>query len=189
MTRLFNPRLSGPTVTAPRPLTPMQDAFVQYLVRDGLSQTLAARKAGYRNAKDAGYTLLRTPHVQAAIRALQVRLIQCDIGNLAISALRAVLENRDQLLQTAAGCRVLIEAAKVGLDRAGLAEPAAPSAPESEDDALERFITSLPDDQLDILAEQCSRALKQADGEHLRLSHEIDEDQPKPQVRALLGSR
>jgi hypothetical protein len=57
MSLFLNAHISG---QSPRPLTPMQDAFVQYLVRDGLSQTLAARRAGYRNAKDAGKHFFRS---------------------------------------------------------------------------------------------------------------------------------
>lgn len=64
----FLPSVAGP-------LTDKQAAFVRELVRNGGSQTDAARVAGYGDAGARAWELMQLPHVLAAIRAETERMI------------------------------------------------------------------------------------------------------------------
>lgn len=100
--------------------TQQQRAFAVELVANGGNITQAAIRAGYSpaSARQTGQHLLDKPHVQAAIRQEQGRVL----GRLAGKAL-CVLEGIMDDPGAPAGARV--DAAKTILDRAGL--PAIPA--------------------------------------------------------------
>ena len=94
-------------------LTPKQRAFVLTLVRHGCTPTQAARTAGYADGKVSAYDLLRSPHIQAAIRFERSRYIMGDLANVATSTLRNVMD--DKLAPASAR----VQAARTVLEMAG----------------------------------------------------------------------
>ena len=63
---------------ASQPLTEMQRMFVQYLVRDKLNQTAAARQAGFNQPGTSAHALMRNPKVLAAIAERGQVDVGCD---------------------------------------------------------------------------------------------------------------
>ena len=100
--------------------TQLQRAFAVELVAGGGNVTQAAIRAGYSpaSARQIGQHLLEKPHVQAAIRMEQGRVL----GRLAVKAM-CLLEGVMDDPNAPAGARV--DAAKTILDRAGF--PAIPA--------------------------------------------------------------
>ena len=94
-------------------LTPKQRTFVVTLVRQGCTPTQAARTAGYADGKVSAYDLLRSPHIQAAIRFERSRYIMGDLANVATSTLRDVMD--DKLAPASAR----VQAARTVLEMAG----------------------------------------------------------------------
>lgn len=74
--------------------TDMQLKFVE-LVSRGLSQTEAARTAGYTHPDRQGYTLMQIPHIASAIRVERERVIQGDLGSLGLVRLKKLLQDDD----------------------------------------------------------------------------------------------
>lgn len=74
-------------------LTVKQRAFVTVLVRNGCTPTQAAREAGYADAKVSAYDLLRTPHIQAAVRFERSRYVACELANIATETLHQVMRD------------------------------------------------------------------------------------------------
>jgi phage terminase small subunit len=72
-------------------LTPRQREFVYYLVHQADSPTVAARKAGYAQAKMSAYTMTRLPHIQIAIRQERSRYFEADLANVAAGTLRQIM--------------------------------------------------------------------------------------------------
>ena len=93
-------------------LTPKQRTFVLTLVRQGCKPTQAARTAGYADGKVSAYDLLRSPHIQTAIRFERSRYVMGDLANLATATLRDVMDDK----MAPASARV--QAARTVLDMA-----------------------------------------------------------------------
>ncbi len=72
-------------------LTPMQQSFVNGIVKQTLNPTAAARLAGYAAPHESSASLARTPHVILAIRQERMRLFECDLGNVAAETLRSIM--------------------------------------------------------------------------------------------------
>lgn len=94
-------------------MTLKQSAFVTILVRQGCNPTQAARQAGYAEPKVASYDLLRTPHIQEAIRQERARYISGDLANIATATLRAIM------MDDAAPASARVSAARTALELAG----------------------------------------------------------------------
>jgi len=94
-------------------LTPKQRAFVITLVRHGCTPTQAARTAGYVEAKVSAYDLLRSPHIQAAIRFERSRYVMSDLANIATGTLREVMTDKE------APASARVQAARTVLEMAG----------------------------------------------------------------------
>ena len=94
-------------------LTDKQDAFVTYLVRDGLPRTEAARKAGYSAPKQTAYDLTSSPKVIAKIRNERNKLYQTEMATKAVRTLTAVMDDRD------APASARVAAARTVLELAG----------------------------------------------------------------------
>ena len=94
-------------------LTLKQSAFVTNLVRQGCNPTQAARQAGYAEPKGASFDLLRTPHIQEAIRQERGRYISGDLANIATATLRAIM------MDDAAPASARVSAARTALELAG----------------------------------------------------------------------
>ena len=75
-------------------LTASQIIFVEELVSNGRTATEAARRAGYADASQEAWRLMRKPHVLAAIREHRERLISGSLSNIAAETLREVMENK-----------------------------------------------------------------------------------------------
>ena len=75
-------------------LTEPQMVFVEQLVSTGCTQTEAARRAGYADASQEAWRLMRKPHVLAAVREHRERLISGSLSNIAAETLREVMENK-----------------------------------------------------------------------------------------------
>lgn len=103
-------------MTTMQGLTAQQQAFVEHLILSGGNAADAARSAGYapESAPQAAYRLTRLPHVQAAVRAEQERVLRGRLASKALGVLEAVMGDEN----APAGARV--DAAKTILDRAGL---------------------------------------------------------------------
>jgi hypothetical protein len=110
-------------------MTEQQREFATHYVANGGNGAEAARQAGYaeKSARSSAYKLLRLPHVQAAIKAEQRRVLS-EIASLALGQARAMLESKD----TPAGARVTLITAV--LDRGGLT-PVKASADDTPIDA------------------------------------------------------
>lgn len=112
-------------------LTEKQAAFVHALVANGGCKIDAARTAGYSSPKTGAYQSLQLPHVIAAIRAEQFRLMHGKLTNLSLGVIRGILED------TECSPRIRLDAAKTVLDRAGLVAPKQESdADASKDKAI-----------------------------------------------------
>lgn len=94
----------------PDNLTELQARLAEGMVLDGLSKQDAITAAGYASLS-AGYTALRTQHVQEYIQ----QLIREHLQGSAIKAIRRI----DDLIDHARSEYVRLEAAKDVLDRAG----------------------------------------------------------------------
>lgn len=94
-------------------LTLKQRSFVVTLVRQGCTPTQAARTAGYVDPKVSAYDLLRSPHIQAAVRFERSRYVMSDLANIATGTLREVMTDK----QAPASARV--QAARTVLEMAG----------------------------------------------------------------------
>lgn len=94
-------------------LTLKQRSFVITLVRQGCTPTQAARAAGYVDPKVSAYDLLRSPHIQAAVRFERSRYIMSDLANISTGTLREVMTDK----QAPASARV--QAARTVLEVAG----------------------------------------------------------------------
>lgn len=94
-------------------LTLKQRAFVTILVRQGCNPTQAARLAGYVEPKVASYDLLRTPHIQEAVRQERARYISGDLANIATGTLRAIMTDEN------APASARVAAARTALELAG----------------------------------------------------------------------
>lgn len=92
-------------------LTEQQAAFVSHLVLDGLTPTESARRAGYAHAAQRATELVRKPHVMAAIRQEQSRLLDGDLANVALRTLRGVMEDQQSPASAkVAASRAVLEA-------------------------------------------------------------------------------
>lgn len=94
-------------------LTPMQRTFVLTLVRQGCTPTQAARVAGYADPKVSAHDLLRSAHIQTAIRFERSRYVMGDLANVATATLKDVMTDA----QAPASARVA--AARTVLELAG----------------------------------------------------------------------
>lgn len=136
-----------------RGLTPMQAAFVSAYMLNGGNATAAARVAGYREGDGrpdarAG-ELMRKPHVLAAIRDEQTRLLGGELATIALGALRQVLTD------DAARPSDKVQAAKIVLDRAGF-HPAQLADKPRDDKPLEEM--SIP--ELEAMLEKLGAELR-----------------------------
>ncbi len=92
-------------------LTEQQAAFVSNMVRGGLTPTESARRAGYAHAAQRATELVRKPHVMAAIRQEQSRLLDGDLANVALRTLRGVMEDQQSPASAkVAASRAVLEA-------------------------------------------------------------------------------
>lgn len=71
-----------------RQLTDMQQAFVFKMLSPGMTQTEAARQAGFKNPSIDGCRLVRIPHVVAALQRERMAQIEVEGGNLAYATLK-----------------------------------------------------------------------------------------------------
>jgi sigma54-dependent transcription regulator len=94
-------------------LTAKQRVFVTVLVRNGCTPTQAARDAGYADAKVSAYDLLRTPHIQNAVKFERQRYVAGDLANIATETLRLVMVDQD------APASARVQAARTVLELAG----------------------------------------------------------------------
>jgi hypothetical protein len=94
-------------------LTSMQRTFVMTLVRHGCTPTQAAREAGYSDPKVAAYDLLRSAHIQTAVRFERSRYVMSDLANIATGTLRDVMEDKE------APASARVQAARTVLELAG----------------------------------------------------------------------
>ena len=94
-----------------RSLTPLQTAFVEAMVVDGLKPQDAAHQAGYAESKSNAYRNLKLPHVQEYLS----KRIAAEFG---VSAAAAVYQMKS-LSNSARSEHVRMEASKDLLDRAG----------------------------------------------------------------------
>ena len=94
-------------------LTLKQRAFVTILVRQGCNPTQAARQAGYAEPKVASFDLLRTAHIQEAIRQERARYVSGDLANIATGTLKAIMED------DTAPASARVSAARTALELAG----------------------------------------------------------------------
>ena len=94
-------------------LTLKQGAFVTVLVRQGCNPTQAARQAGYSDAGVSAFDLMRTPHIQEAIRQERARYISGDLANIATATIRAIM------MDDAAPASARVSAARTALELAG----------------------------------------------------------------------
>lgn len=97
-----------------RPLTEQQRAFVRLTVSGAGPPSAAAREAGFAFPSQEAYRLMRAPHIQAAIRERQRRLIAVSGTNVALKTLMDVMQDP----KAPASARV--SAAKVMFDAAGI---------------------------------------------------------------------
>lgn len=94
-------------------LTLKQSAFVSNLVRQGCNPTQAARQAGYSDPGVSAFDLMRTPHIQEAIRQERARYISGDLANIATGTLRAIMMDEN------APAAARVSAARTALELAG----------------------------------------------------------------------
>lgn len=94
-------------------LTSKQRAFVVTLVRHGCTPTQAARHAGYVDAKVSAYDLLRSAHIQTAVKFERSRYVMSDLANIATGTLRDVMQDKE------APASARVQAARTVLELAG----------------------------------------------------------------------
>jgi len=138
-------------------LTLKQRAFVTILVRQGCNPTQAARQAGYVEPKVASYDLLRTPHVQEAVRQERARYISGDLANVATGTLRAIMTDES------APASARVAAARTALELAG---ELGSSKRDVDDDRPLNEMT----------ADQLAQLIDKWQGERSELANTIDAD-------------
>lgn len=134
-----------------------QLAFAEAYVLGSGNATQAAIQAGYSavSARQTASRLLRTPHVQEAIRRAQAHVLRNRLASKALGVLEKVLDDDD----APAGVRV--DAAKTVLDRAGLSAARVPdSVPDDNKGAAEMSLA-----ELDAVASRLALAMRMARGE------------------------
>jgi len=97
-------------------LTDLQREFVRQYVRNGGNGTAAARAAGYaqERADKTAWELLRLPHVMAALRQEQARVIMAEGVSVAIGTALDVAKNpAHKGSERVAAARLLLEAGRV----------------------------------------------------------------------------
>ena len=94
-------------------LTDMQEAFVTYLVRDGMNRTQAARQAGYHSPKQTAYDLTSSPKMIAKIRIERNKLYQTELATTAVQTLKDVMGDPE------APASARVAAARTSLELAG----------------------------------------------------------------------
>ena len=94
-------------------LTTRQDAFVSYLVHDGMGRTQAARQAGYSAPKQTAYNLTSSPKVIAKIRNERNKLYQTELATTAVQTLKDVMGDPE------APASARVAAARTSLELAG----------------------------------------------------------------------
>lgn len=106
------PRHPGgrPPLSEDQELTKLQLQFVENLASTGMSQTEAARLAGYTSPSTDAWRLLRLPHVVKALRQRRIELVEGDLTGLALKTLR------DTMTDTGAPRSARLQAAKIVLD-------------------------------------------------------------------------
>lgn len=102
-------------------LTDQQDTYARLYVEYGANALLALREAGYNPkdetvAKASHVQLASKPHVIRAIRKYQKAAINGELATLAVNTVKEILLDRE------ANPRVRLEAAKVAMDKAGIAD-------------------------------------------------------------------
>ena len=138
-------------------LTLKQSAFVTNLVRQGCNPTQAARQAGYSDAGVSAFDLMRTPHIQEAIRQERARYISGDLANIATATIRAIM------LDDAAPASARVSAARTALELAG---ELGSSKREVDDDRPLSEMT----------AEELTQLIDKWQGERAALAKPVDED-------------
>jgi len=121
-------------------LTGLQAAYVKEFVKNGANGTAAATVAGYKDAKQASWYLQQQPHIRAAIRAEQERVIMSKGATKAVGFMVSALD--DKLLSGAVRfqcAKWLAEAAGHGL----AAHRAALGLPDSEKPISEMTLAEL----------------------------------------------
>lgn len=128
-------------------LTEKQRTFVTVLVRNGCTPTQAARDAGYADAKVSAYDLLRTPHIQNAVRFERLRYVAGDLANIATETLRLVMLDQESpaSARVQAARTVLELAGEIGKGKSGADEDRALS--ELTADELTRLIDRWQDER------------------------------------------
>jgi phage terminase small subunit len=91
----------------------MQRDFVLHLVRDGTSQTEAARRAGYSHPAVSACDLMKTTGIIAKIRQERNKLYQTELATTAVRTLKAVM------LDSEAPASARVSAARTSLELAG----------------------------------------------------------------------
>lgn len=138
-------------------LTLKQRAFVTILVRQGCNPTQAARQAGYVEPKVASYDLLRTPHIQEAIRQERARYVSGDLANIATGTLRAIM------IDESAPASARVAAARTALELAG--ELGSSKRDDHDDGPLS-----------EMTADQLAQLIDRWQGERSELANTIDAD-------------
>ena len=133
-------------------LTSKQADFVRFYVLNGMTQTDAARAAGYGQPASRAVELVRNDNVMAVIRAEQARFLGGDLTNKALKVLDHVLSDTD------ASARVRVDAAKVVLDRAGFA----PRTSQNLDSESKKDITDMSQAELEAFIRRGQEALDNA---------------------------
>ncbi len=129
----------------------MQRTFVLTLVRQGCTPTQAARVAGYADPKVSAHDLLRSAHIQTAIRFERSRHVMGDLANVATATPKDVMTDT----QVPASARVA--AARTVLELAG---------------ELGRSKTDVATDRplSELTAEELTRLIDQWEGERATLA-------------------
>jgi len=101
--------------------TENQAAFAVAYVANGGNGTEAAKAAGYspQTARQQAASLLNKPHVRDAIHAEQARTMGTELASAAVGRLRQIINDQS------AHPKIVLDAAKTILDRAGHVAPKA----------------------------------------------------------------
>jgi len=129
-------------------LTDKQAEFVR-LFTAGVSQTQAAKQAGYSKPAVDGWRLLQTPSVIAAVREESERALS--------SAVPAALSTLVELLGPKNAGTVRLGAAKTILDRTGFVEQ------KSGDDAGAKTLSEMTERDLEALASKLRRSARSSE--------------------------
>lgn len=157
-------RASNGTFTGVGALTEQQATFVREYVKNGGNAQLAVEAAGY-SSKIYGYTLVKLPHIQAAIRAERERAIATEGASIAWATMKDLMQNPKY---TGA---VKFQAARWTLEAAGsglAAHRAALGLPENDKPLSEMTLAELDafmsagKQALDTLREQRERVIEGA---------------------------